>query len=169
MTFVKESENETMYPSLKTRIIKELNDSRNIITNNLIPQIESHIAMYGIGESENLQRANNSDYVKQQQSKIAVLKTIQQNIDENLQLVSSCPTDNKHMLKMADTRPLESIFEENKDMKKSAAEFARAGLPDLKKVKVVQKPKKKGIWGAILMIVIGVVQVVAGYFLSTVS
>ena len=105
---------------------------------------------------------------KQIGGKINVLETVKRNMNENIEVLQKY-NPSKEEIKIGASQSLSQIFSDYKDAKTSAEEYERAGLPELKKIVAVEKPKKQGLFDKFLMIVIGVAQVVVGGFLTTLS
>jgi hypothetical protein len=134
----------------KQNIVKELQKSKEIIDNNLVPQMKMSQTLYGVSASD-LPNVNNSEMMKQLQTKEGVLKHIRyiftlftlmhiysKTIDDNIKQVDSCDTKN-YELAIAKEMDLTEIFSQNKEAKKSAEEIKASGLPDLKAVGVKKK------------------------------
>ena len=117
---------------------------------------------------ENFSESQKSGMAKQIGAKISVLEVINGNIKENMDVIKNY-NPKTHQLKIGGSQTLSSIFSEDKEMHAEAEKYSAAGIPDLKKIVAVKKPKKKKGWGGILMVVVGVVQIVAGAFLCASS
>ena len=105
---------------------------------------------------------------KQIEGKINVLETVKRNMNENIEVLQKY-NPSKEEIKIGASQSLSQIFSDYKDAKTSAEEYERAGLPELKKIVAVKKPKKQSFWKKLLMVAIGVAQIIAGGFLTTLS
>ena len=117
---------------------------------------------------DNFSESQKSGMAKQIGAKINVLEVINGNIKENMDVIKNYNPET-HQLKIGGNQSLASIFSDHKDEKEAAEEYTVAGLPDLKKIVAVEKPKKKKGWGGVLMVLVGVVQIVAGALLCAAS
>lgn len=141
----------------------------NKLNKNIVPQVKSALFQYMMKEgADNFAESQNSSMAKQIGAKIGVLEVINGNIKENIDVIQNYNADT-HDLKIGGSQSLVSIFNDHKDEKEAAEEYSESGLPDLKKIVAVKKPKKDKGCGGILMVVVGVVQIIAGAVLCCAS
>ena len=127
-------------------MLDKLEEARKCLDEQLIPQLKSNIFQNGLTNSDELEKANSSDFAKQQQSKINILEAVSTNIKKNKEIINKCPTDGMHMVQVEYTTKLSKMYLDSKDGKKAAEEYEQAGLKDIVDLKIVKKPQNFVTW-----------------------
>jgi len=122
------------------------------------------LANFKLNSDINLPNNETCGLAKQINARIKVLEAIVKNINENIKEIESykekISNKDEYKLEIDYKKDLKGMFNDNDDEKDEATVIVNSGLKELTKIKNVKDEVIN--WSAIWMIIVGVVQVVAG-------